>query len=218
LGYKGVSEYLEDFVARIDVPLVDKLDVTFFHRLIFDTPQFTQFITRTPKLKTYDEARVVFSERNVSVTLPQTFGGMLKMAISCIQSDWQLSSMAQFCSSSFPQALIPAVEHLYVHEDQLSLMRSSWKDDIENSQWLELFHPFTAVKDLYLSRELAPNIARALQEPVGEGVTDVLPALETLFLDETLPSVQEAIGQFVSARKLAGHLIAVSRWERGFDD
>jgi hypothetical protein len=215
LGLKGVSEYLEDFMARIDAPLLNKLDITSFHRLLFDTPQLTRFISRTPKLKTHDEARVVFSEKEVSVTLPQTFGGMVKLAISCGQSDWQLSSLAQFCSSSFPQAHIPVVEHLRILEDRRSQVR--WQGDVEDSQWLELFHPFTTVKDLYISREFAPRISPALQVLVGERVTEVLPALQTLFLEETLSSgpVQVTIEQFIAARQLAGHPIAVSRWEDG---
>jgi hypothetical protein len=104
------------------------------------------------------------------------------------------------------------VERLYIHEDEISQMRPSWKDNIENSQWLELFHTFTAVKDLYLSREFAPHIVLALQELVGETVTEVLPALETLFLEETLPSktFQKAFDQFVNARELAGHPVQVA--------
>jgi hypothetical protein len=104
------------------------------------------------------------------------------------------------------------VERLYIHEDEISEMYPSWKDNIENSQWLELFLTFTAVKDLYLSQEFAPHIVPALQELVGERVTEVLPALETLFLEETLPSkpLQEAIDQFVNARELASHPIQVT--------
>jgi hypothetical protein len=71
--FKGVSEYLEDLVAWIDAPLLEYLHITFFQQLIFDTPQLNQFISRTPKFKTQDEADVVFSEPGVSVTLPQTF-------------------------------------------------------------------------------------------------------------------------------------------------
>jgi hypothetical protein len=136
------------------------------------------------------------------------------MTISCSRPDWQLSSLAQVCGSFFPQALNPTVEHLYILEDRYSGLR--WHGDIENSQWLELLHPFTAVKGLYISREFASRIAPVLQELVGEGTTGVLPALQTLFLEETLPSghVQEAIGQFVAARQLAGHPISISRWER----
>jgi hypothetical protein len=210
--FSGVSEYLEDFVARIDAPLLKKLEMTFFHQLIFDIPQLTQFIGRTSEFnKTYDNLRVLFSEGIVSVTLPRTFVGELEYHILCIRSDWLLSSMAQLCSSFFPQALSPALEHLYIREDGTS----DWQDDIESSQWLEVLHPFTAVKNFYISSRLIPRIAPALQELVGERVTEVLPSLQTLFLEGPLPSgpVQESIWGFVAARQLAGHPIVVSRWD-----
>jgi hypothetical protein len=74
------------------------------------------------------------------------------------------------------------------------------------------------VKDLYISRELVPHVTPTLQElqVVGERVTEVLPALQSLFLEGPLPSgpVQEIIGQFISARQLAGRPIAVSHWKR----
>ena len=214
--FKGVSEYLEDLVARIDAPLLDKLVITFFNQLIFDTPQITQFICRSPKFKARDEARVVFSDSHVWVTFPfpQTSDGALELGISCSPSDWQLSSLAQVCCSSFPQALIPAVEHLYILKHRSS--RLSWQDDIESSQWLELFHPFTAAKGLYVSQEFAPRIVPALRELVGERATEVLPSLQSLFLEETPPPgpVQEIVEQFVAARQLASCPIAVSRWER----
>jgi hypothetical protein len=55
MWFGGVSEYFEDIAARIDAPLLDKLTIT-YHEATFDTPQLTQFISRTPKLKAYDEA------------------------------------------------------------------------------------------------------------------------------------------------------------------
>jgi hypothetical protein len=81
--------------------------------------------------------------------------------------------------------------------------------------WLESFRPFTAVKNLYVFDKLAQHIAPALQELVGERVMDVLPSLESLILEGLTPSgpsepVQEAIGQFVAARRLVGHPVAVS--------
>jgi hypothetical protein len=212
LRFKGAAEYLEDLVARTDAPQLDDLRITFFHQLIFDSSQLTRFISRTPKFKAHDEARVEFSDFDVTVTLPQAFDGRLKLGISCEQSDWQLSSVAQICSSSFPQVLIPSVEHLHIRS---GFLRPDWQGDIESSQWQELFHPFIAMKDLYISSEFTPRIAHALKELVMDGVIEVLPALQTLFLEEPLPSgpVQEAIVQFVAARQLAGHPIAVSRWK-----
>ena len=214
LEFKGVCDYLEDLVTRIDAPLLDKLDILFFHQLMFNTPQLALFISRTPKLKTHNGADVFFFTESVLVSLPQTFSGSLNLAILCSQSDWQLSSLAQVCSSSFQQVLVPAVEHLYIHEDGCAQLR--WQDDIESSQWLELLHPFAAVKDLHISRGFVQRIASSLQELTQEGVTELLPTLQSILLEKTLPlgPVQEAIGRFVAARRLASHPVAVSRWEK----
>jgi hypothetical protein len=80
-----------------------------------------------------------------------------------------------------------------------------------------MFHPFTALKNLYVIKEFAEAIAPALQELVEEErVTDILPTLENLFLEEIQPSghIQEVIGEFVAARQLSGHPMTVSLWER----
>ena len=71
------------------------------------------------------------------------------------------------------------------------------------------------MKHLYLSQELAlRTIAPVLQDVVGESVTEVLPVLEALFLEEPLPSgsVQEGIGQFVAARQLQSCRLPYSRF------
>ena len=221
LSFSGVCEYLEDLVSRIDAPVLDNLKITFFHRLIFNTPRLTHFITHSPKFKTAQyEAHVTFFDWGVSVTFSTTFEGgtygILTLGVSCRQSDWQLSSLAQVCSSSFPQALIAVVEKLHIGESFFRLLLPQWQDDIESSQWLEVLNPFTAVKDLYISLEFTPRITRALQELDGESTTEVLPILQRLFLEETLLSgpSQEAIRQFVAARQISSHPITVSHWER----
>jgi hypothetical protein len=88
----GSAKYLEDLVARDDAPLLDNLDMAFFHQLIFDTPHLAQFLRRTPKFKAYDEAqlKMVFSNQ---VTLPQTSEGRLRVNILHSESDWRLSSL-----------------------------------------------------------------------------------------------------------------------------
>jgi len=191
--FVGVSEYLEDFMARIDCPLLDSLQIKFFHQLIFDTPQLTRFITRTPELKARKEARMVISCSGVSVLVPGVVGRGVRLGISCRPSDWQLSSLAQVCSSSFPRTLISSMENLHICDDEYS--RPLWQDDIENSQWLELLRPFTAVKNLHLSRDFAPRIVPALQGLVKERMSEVLPALRHLYLEDDQPSgtIREAI-------------------------
>ena len=79
--------------------------------------------------------------------------------------------LTQLCGSSFLRVLIPAVEHLYILETGFSQLH--WQDDIEIIQWLELLHPFTTAKDLYISSKFTPRIASALKE--------VLPSLQNFF-------------------------------------
>jgi hypothetical protein len=47
-AFKGASEYLEDLVTDIDALQLNKLEITFFNDIVFDTPQLIQFISRTP--------------------------------------------------------------------------------------------------------------------------------------------------------------------------
>jgi hypothetical protein len=207
--FHGVSEYLEDIVARIEAPLLDSIWITFFHQLIFDIPQLAQFVRRTARFQKLNEAHVDFDYSSVHVGyLPptRTFEEKSGLGISCKELDWKLSSVAQVFTSFFPS--IYMVEHLYVHEPQH--FRSQWQNDIENIQWLEIFHPFTAVKNLYVSKNFVQSIVPALQELV----TEVLPALENLLLEELQPPkpVGEAIEQFVTARQLLGQPVAVSHW------
>ena len=223
LTFTGVSEYLEDLVTGIDAPLLNQLSIRFFHQLIFNTPQLVQFIGHTLNDKEYNGALVFFSDSDLDVTI--TLRGrdnlLLQLKISCRQPDWQLSSLAQVCTSSFPRALIPMLENLYIlkHIHPVHLSRPIWQDDLENNQWSELFHPFTAVKNLYLSLEFVPRIALALKELVGERITEVLPNLQNIFLEDhqVSGSVPEAMQHFIAVRQLSSRPIAISTWKRPVD-
>jgi hypothetical protein len=216
--FKGVSEYLDNLAARIDAPQLNSLYITFFNRVVFDTPHFIQFISRTPTLKALEKARVAFEDGTANVNLSsQTSGyGLLNVGISCRELDWQISSLEQVCTSSLPS--LSTLEDLYIYEDPHS--QPDWQVNIETALWLELLHPFTAVKNLYLCEELAPRIAPALQELVGGRTTEVLPTLENIFLEGIQPSgpIQEGIGQFVATRQVTSHRIAVSRWDNSKQD
>ena len=120
LVFVGVSEYLEDLVACIDSPLLDSLQIKLFNQLIFNTPQLTQFISRSPMLKAREEARIDISYSGASVIIPGVFGKGLRLEISCRQSDWQLLSLKQVCYSSFPRALISSLEHLHIGNEGYS--------------------------------------------------------------------------------------------------
>ncbi|KAN0116305.1 hypothetical protein V8E52_006130 [Russula decolorans] len=210
--FKGVIEYLEDLVTFIDAPQLKSLYITFFNQIDFDFPRLAQFINRAPTISTLNKAHVRFNDNFAYVGLP--WSRTLEMAISCREPDWQLSSIEQVCNSSL--RLLSTVEVLYIEHEYSRLV---WKNDaIENTLWLQLLLPFTAVKDLYLSKEFAPGIAAALKELVGARITDVLPSLQNIFMEGLEPSgpLQESIGRFVAARLpvLSYHPIAISAWHK----
>jgi hypothetical protein len=87
----------------------------------------------------------------------------------------------------------------------------NWEDDMDPSQWLELFHPFIAVRNLYVAKQFVPFVTTALQELTGERTMDMLPMLNNLSLEgfEAPGPVQEAIKPFVSARQISGHPVSI---------
>ena len=211
--FKGVGEYLDDIVARIDAPHLNRLEIIFFNQIVFDAPQFIQFISRSPTLKAFEEACVRFEYGSSRVKLlSQTPGyGTLDVTVRCIDLDWQVSSMEQVCTSCLPP--LSTLDDLYIYEDLYS--PPVWQDNIENALWLELLQPFTAVKDLYLSKKFASRIMPALQELVEGSMTEVLPVLQNIFLEELQLSetIQAGIQQFVATRQATGQPITVSRWD-----
>jgi hypothetical protein len=202
-------------VARIDTPQLDEMDITFFNQIDFDCPRLAQFIIRTPLLRALDEAHVQFDDITTVVKLRYRISESdiddLLINIPCREPYSQLSSTAQFCSSSWP--FPSTVEVLYIdHEDSQPV----WDDDdIENTLWLDLLLPFTAVKNLYLSEEFAPGIAVALQELVDTRITEVLPSLRNIFVKglEGWPlDLHNNISQFAGARRQSGHTVAIFDW------
>jgi F-box-like len=213
ISFEGASEYLEEILARIDAPRLDKLDVIFNNQIIFDTPQLFQFISRIPTLKALERGHIAFSFDTILVKFPSQPSDyrLFSARIRCTEEEWQLSSLKHVCSSSLPP--LSTLEDLYIFEDRR--YPPCWQDDVENRLWLELLHPFAAVKNLHLCEQIVPRLAPALQELVGARTTEVLPTLENMFLEGLQPSgpLQEGIGKFVAARQLTSHPVEVSRWD-----
>ena len=211
LTFIGTSKYLEDLVTRIHAPLLYSLDITLFDQIVFDTPETNRFINRTSSLRTLDVARLKFRGDSASVLLStRSYREKIFVKVPCREFDQQISSLERVCSSSSPP--YSALVDLYIYEDVFS--PPDWKDDIENTLWLELLRPFSAVKNLYLSQKFSPRIAHALQELVAGRTTEVLPSLENIILEELQLPGPEGIVEFVAARQLSGHPITVSLWAR----
>jgi hypothetical protein len=223
LSFRGITEYLEDLVARISAPLLNLVRTSFFDQLTFDIPQLFRFIGRSKKLRSpkratvsfyHSFANIVFGPRE-GIVRPRHFS----LRILCGGSNRQVSSVTRICNQALP--LLSKVERLDVKGG--SCLQPAWQDDMHSTQWLELLHPFFAVERLHISERLGPLVIPAFQELTGERATAVLPELQSLFLEGLLPSVsvsvQEAIALFRTARHTLGRPIAIlwgdSEWAGG---
>ena len=216
--FTGVTKYLEGLVSRIDAPRLFRMSTTFADVVDFDTPELNQFIRRTPRFKAYHEARLIFHRGEALVRLqshpylgvgtgPRDHG-MVEVKILCQVPDRQFSFLAHICTLSL--RLLLTMEHLYIYEHPFQ--PPGWRGAIE----LDLLLPFTAVKNLYLSKKFTRRIAPSLQELAEERTTEVLPALQNILLEKFRPfdPVEEGIAHFISARQLTNHPVAISLWDR----
>jgi hypothetical protein len=216
LGFQGASKYLDDLIARIDAPRLHYLSITFLNQMNLNTPGLAQFISRTPE---FEELNAVDVTLHLESQIAQIHlcwmdnfprasdnHGNLYIHISYGELSHEVWSIAQVCTMCLPP--LPTVENLKIG---IFTEYPILKDDVENDPWLELLRPFIAVKSLHLSGVFQPNMVSALEELVGGRTMEVLPSLQNIFLNlfELSGPFQEAIGQFLAARQLSGHPVAV---------
>ena len=106
LRFEGATEYLDDLVARIDVPRLSSLDVAFSTLSVHDAPQFAQLISRTSTFEVLNIAHVIFKVQSAWVRLSsETPGYSLIVRIRDGGLDKQLRSLQRvftLCLPPFP--------------------------------------------------------------------------------------------------------------------
>ncbi|KAI0287455.1 hypothetical protein BC826DRAFT_1044376 [Russula brevipes] len=139
LALHGTGEYVEDFIARIDTPLLKDLIISFIDPIL-DIPQLYAFICRTDTFELHHEVTLLFFESS---------SGHWQMSgptflTRCTGLGLQVSSMA--CTCSWLSPLFHNVERLDLINQRPS--GSSAEDDIEHTQFLALLRSFSAIKRL----------------------------------------------------------------------
>jgi len=208
--FEGVCKYLEDFVARIDTPSLDSLDITVFGDPILDIPQFRQFICRMERLQPLNRAEVLFYGSDSSITLGSpTRHRKLELRTTCSILAWQVSAVSRV----WDEYLL----HLSKHVEQLRIKMDALESeaDVGSTQWLEFLHPCPAVLPVSSCRAAATSGPRWLHRYRLCTAMQVLPALRSLHSEGFQPfgSVKEAIEPFVAMCQLAGHPVAIHRWQ-----
>ena len=81
---RGVSEYVEDLVSPVDAPPLDFVDITFFHRLIFDTPRFHHVIALTETFRGYNLAAVLCCSMSTMLLASNSNPSPFPLGVSCL--------------------------------------------------------------------------------------------------------------------------------------
>ena len=207
LDFHGASEYLEEFVAQIKLPALSKITIRLFNDIFFEIQELGKFIPCLNALKSPSRVIVKHSVDFVSVHFEEGKppNETCYLGTSCKQLDWQLSFVTQILSQL--SSLLSSVHVLVIQSgDEFP----TGEEDVDSTEWLELFQLFTHVTQVDVSEKLVPSITPAL---VAEGMTaEVLPDLTSLQLRgyRRFQSVAKAAEQFIATRKLSGHTVSLT--------
>ena len=185
LNYDGRSEYLEEFLARIDTPRVNSVKIEYsIHRI--QALQLSRFIERTEivKIDPFTRAQVYFSPDDSLLGLNRsqeawTQGGFYLKIIGTVSFGVQVRVMMHLVGQ-LAASVFSKVDDLFVHRDN----RKQQSGGMGLTKFLRLFRLFPAVETLRLSGKLAVSVASALEDITEEMVTDLLPALSMIRISE----------------------------------
>ena len=210
LTFRGVDAYLENLVAQIDTPLLERLNLTFFFDLTFILVNLTKFIHRTEGFGSL-VARVVFNKDGASIDTghhEQWDIGRLSLRVNCEPLDWQIDSATQVGIAL--GSVVSAVEELTLDLD-VGGMAEDWENTLDSLVWHELLLPFIGVKKLRVGSLLTFELSQAMESAVGGLVFELLPELRELEVQLEVNHANEAFSGFVETRESVGrpiHLLA----------
>jgi hypothetical protein len=201
-----MTDYLDDFLTRIDTPVLNKFSMSFSSDLVFDIPHLKQFIGRSKGLKPYKVARVAFKAGSIQLSLTEPLP--LSLEMMCGRIHWMFDAMSLVCGQLSP--FLSLVERL----DITGHFHLKPQGEV-NLQFSQFFRLFSAIRSLHVSESIVPLVAPALQGLTGERAKEVLPNLRDLFLGgSAIPgTVLEAMQPLVDARRLSGQPITIHHWE-----
>ena len=215
LTFRGVGVYLDNLVAQINAPLLERLSLTLFFQPVFTLVDLTEFIHRTEGFRCL-VARVNFNKDGVSMDADHSESqgvGKLSLRVNCVPLDWQIDSATQVCGAL--GNVLSVVEDLTL-DLEMDGMPSDWENTIDDnvdklgvSQWHELLRQFLGVKKLHIGSSLTLELSEALGSVVGESVLELLPELEELEVHLEADRARKAFSEFVENRQSVGHPVCL---------
>ena len=208
LSFDGFSGYLEDFLSRIDTPVLRALSITFTDS-VSHIPQLFRTISCAERFKPPEIAVLEF--RGSDLTLRFAPSDSFDLYIKCDNMVERSLAMRLICDELSP--LLCCINRLILSGERRDLWLI-WCNNMEPMQWLDFLRPFIAATSLHVSYALWGCFKHALSGLTEEEATGMLPELRTLFVEASRPfvSVPKGIEQFVAARQLSGRPIEIQPW------
>lgn len=203
LEFRGVSAYLEGLIARITVPLLERINITLFNQLTFTLPHLSNVIRTTETLR-HSLAAVAFNRVGVSFVVgsrDQSGEGTFSLNISCKHFDWQIGSATQICGTLLP--VLSAAEELTLEFEEENLP-TDWQNAVDAIVWHGILWPFTSVRKLRIGHPLASELSSALESDDAGLILELLPELQVLEAQVESGNLNNAFATFVDARLFAG--------------
>jgi hypothetical protein len=208
LTFQGVGVYLDNLVAQINTPLLERLNLTILFELAFNLTSLTEYIHRTEGFGCL-VARVIFNKDGTSIDAgshEQWDVGQLTLRVNCEPLDWQIDSATQVCSAL--RNVLSSVEKLTLGLD-VDGMRSEWENTLDNMLWHDLLLPFIGVKKLQISSSLTLELSQALQS-VPEALTlELLPELQEIDVQLEIDDAKKAFSVFLKTRESFGRPVVL---------
>jgi hypothetical protein len=202
--FRGEDVYLNNLLAQIDTPLLERLNLTLLFDLDFTLANLTEFIHRTEGVECL-VARVIFNKDGPSIDAgynEQWGAGKLNLQINCEPLDWQIASATQVCGTL--GKVLSAVKELTL-DLNVNGMPPDWENRLDSTLWHELLLPFIGLKKLHISSSLTLELSRSLESVAGGGLAlELLPELQVLEVHVDVSHSENAFSSFVETRQSMG--------------
>jgi len=213
-NFSGLMDYLEDLLAQLDTPRLDRSHISYFIPLPlhFQVPELSKFIDRAQNhdlvrlkhsLVTFGIARnyvQLYFERVKRVeshyySLEILFLGTNRRLPYVVEVTQILSQLSDKLSN---------VDHLSINVRATQCYMGNYMDAVA---CLEFLRPFTAAVTLDVHKAFARHVAYGLEGATEEMVAELMPSLRSLCL-MGVPVTSSA--RFVEVRRLSGRPVTIS--------
>ena len=213
LTFGGEDVYLDNLVARINIPLLEQLTLTLPFDFTYTIVNLAEFIHRAEGFQCI-VAKIIFNRDTVSITsdadgYDQRGIGKLSLRVNCKPFDWKIDSATQVCDAL--KTVLSTVEVLTLELD-VDGMPSDWENTLDGTAmvWHDLLLPFIGVKKLYIDSSLAIELSKALESVAGRLILELLPELQEFRVQPMIYYAKNLFSGFIETRESVGrpvHLI-----------